>query len=225
MNKLYHGVVISLAVLGLFLFPSISSAHLDAGEDIVVGKYIVDFGYAPVGPTANMPVDLAINLEDAKTSNLIVPHHVWVRISQGDAVVFAGTFHPQAKNVTFKQSFAQAGDYNLDFQFFNSANVMIASTTANLTIGQLPSENQSNLVESKWLEFLEGSSFPMVMMLLSLWSLIWKGQALWRAAKQKSLPWFIVLLVVNTLGILDIIYLLISRSKPLNNSSDAINKI
>jgi len=42
---------------------------------------------------------------------------------------------------------------------------------------------------------------------ISLWSLIWKGLALWRAAKQSQRNWFIVLLVLNTIGILDIIYL------------------
>ncbi|TSC69446.1 MAG: hypothetical protein G01um101466_43 [Parcubacteria group bacterium Gr01-1014_66] len=38
------------------------------------------------------------------------------------------------------------------------------------------------------------------------WSLIWKGFALWKAARLGHKPWFIVLLVVNTLGILEILY-------------------
>lgn len=42
---------------------------------------------------------------------------------------------------------------------------------------------------------------------LSLWSIIWKGLALWRAAKYSQRNWFIVLLVLNTVGILDIIFL------------------
>lgn len=42
---------------------------------------------------------------------------------------------------------------------------------------------------------------------LSIWSIIWKGLALWRAAKQAQRNWFIVLLVINTAGILDIVYL------------------
>jgi hypothetical protein len=44
---------------------------------------------------------------------------------------------------------------------------------------------------------------------LVLWSLVWKGWALWRAAKNDSKPWFIVLLVVNTLGILEILYIFV----------------
>jgi methionyl-tRNA synthetase len=40
-----------------------------------------------------------------------------------------------------------------------------------------------------------------------IWTLIWKGLALWRASKRGDMWWFIILLVVNTLGILEIIYL------------------
>ncbi len=43
--------------------------------------------------------------------------------------------------------------------------------------------------------------------LLALWSIPWKGVALWKAARSGSKPWFIVLFVVNTLSILDIIYI------------------
>jgi hypothetical protein len=39
------------------------------------------------------------------------------------------------------------------------------------------------------------------------WSLGWKAASLWRAARNDSKPWFGVLLVVNTMGILDAVYL------------------
>jgi len=39
------------------------------------------------------------------------------------------------------------------------------------------------------------------------WSLAWKGASLWRAARNNSKPWFITLLVTNTLGILDAVYI------------------
>ncbi|MCR8671053.1 DUF5652 family protein [Agrococcus sp. HG114] len=42
---------------------------------------------------------------------------------------------------------------------------------------------------------------------LVAWSLAWKGASLWRAAKDDSKPWFGALLVTNTLGVLDAIYL------------------
>lgn len=42
-----------------------------------------------------------------------------------------------------------------------------------------------------------------------LWSLPWKGWALWRAARRRKTWWFIVLFLVNTVGLLDMIYLFI----------------
>lgn len=41
-----------------------------------------------------------------------------------------------------------------------------------------------------------------------VWTLVWKGVALWVAARENSKPWFIVLLIINTAGILEIVYLL-----------------
>lgn len=40
-----------------------------------------------------------------------------------------------------------------------------------------------------------------------VWTVYWKGRALWLAAKRSDVPWFILLLIVNTLGILEIIYI------------------
>ena len=42
-----------------------------------------------------------------------------------------------------------------------------------------------------------------------VWSTIWKGLALWKAGRKNHLVWFVVLLIVNTLGILDALYLFI----------------
>ncbi len=43
--------------------------------------------------------------------------------------------------------------------------------------------------------------------ILAIWSLIWKGLALWYASGRRQKAWFIILLVLNTVGILEIIYL------------------
>ena len=43
--------------------------------------------------------------------------------------------------------------------------------------------------------------------LIMAWSLLWKGLALWHAAKREEKKWFVALLILNTLGILEIIYL------------------
>lgn len=49
----------------------------------------------------------------------------------------------------------------------------------------------------------------MSLILAAIWTIPWKGVALWRAANRGEKVWFIVLLVVNTLAILDIIYIFI----------------
>ncbi len=46
-----------------------------------------------------------------------------------------------------------------------------------------------------------------VLAILVLWSIVWKGLALWKSAREGSKVWFVVLLIVNTVGILDILYL------------------
>jgi len=40
-----------------------------------------------------------------------------------------------------------------------------------------------------------------------IWSFAWKGIALWKSAGNKSKVWFVVLLILNTLGILEILYI------------------
>ncbi len=43
--------------------------------------------------------------------------------------------------------------------------------------------------------------------LLIVWSLVWKGWALWRAARNTHKAWYIIMLILNTAGILEIIYI------------------
>lgn len=51
-------------------------------------------------------------------------------------------------------------------------------------------------------------TFPLwIIVLIVLWSLPWKGMALWKAAQLSQKKWFIALLLLNTFGILDIIYI------------------
>lgn len=51
--------------------------------------------------------------------------------------------------------------------------------------------------------------------IFALWSVFWKGLALWHSAKRHQPWWFVILLVINTAGILEIIYLFaIAKKKP-----------
>lgn len=42
---------------------------------------------------------------------------------------------------------------------------------------------------------------------LILWEMAWKGVALWKAGKNRQKNWFIAVFLLNTAGILPIIYL------------------
>jgi len=54
-----------------------------------------------------------------------------------------------------------------------------------------------------------------VMIVLAIWTIYWKGLSMWHAASKKDSTWFIILLVFNTLGILDMIYLFgVAKIKP-----------
>jgi len=48
-----------------------------------------------------------------------------------------------------------------------------------------------------------------IFILLIVWVLIWKGLALWKAARRGEWIWFVILLLVNTLGILEILYIFV----------------
>jgi len=46
-----------------------------------------------------------------------------------------------------------------------------------------------------------------LLILIIVWSLAWKGLALWKAARRDQPLWYIALLLVNTIGILEMIYI------------------
>ena len=49
--------------------------------------------------------------------------------------------------------------------------------------------------------------FVPALILVVLWSVLWKGLALWHSARRGQPWWFVIMLVVNTVGILEILYL------------------
>jgi hypothetical protein len=63
-------------------------------------------------------------------------------------------------------------------------------------------------------------STPMMLLILA-WTLPWKGVALWKAARNGHKIWFVVLLVVNTLAILDILYIFFFSKKKAALSTSA----
>lgn len=57
------------------------------------------------------------------------------------------------------------------------------------------------------------SDNQLITWLIILWTLPWKGVALWKAARNGQKWWFVALLVVNTLAILEIIYIFVFSKK------------
>jgi len=51
----------------------------------------------------------------------------------------------------------------------------------------------------------------------TLWTLPWKGVSLWMAAKNRSKGWFIALLILNSLAILDILYIFVFSKRKGQN--------
>lgn len=52
-----------------------------------------------------------------------------------------------------------------------------------------------------------------ILYLLIAWSLVWKCIALWHSARNKQLVWYIIIFIVNTIGILEILYLILSKKR------------
>lgn len=47
-----------------------------------------------------------------------------------------------------------------------------------------------------------------------IWTFFWKGPALWKSARRGDSAWFVALLLLNTAGILEVLYLFVfSRKK------------
>lgn len=46
-----------------------------------------------------------------------------------------------------------------------------------------------------------------ILILIIVWTLFWKGLALWHAVKRGERKWFIAILILNTFSILELVYL------------------
>jgi patatin-like phospholipase/acyl hydrolase len=53
----------------------------------------------------------------------------------------------------------------------------------------------------------------MILVIVLMWVLFWKGYSVWTAARNGQKRWFIALIILNTLSILDIIYIFYVANK------------
>jgi len=54
-----------------------------------------------------------------------------------------------------------------------------------------------------------------LLVIAMVWSIIWKGVALWKSARYGQKAWFVVLMIVNTVGVLEILYLAFFQKRPV----------
>ena len=75
--------------------------------------------------------------------------------------------------------------------------------------------------------FMENSTWlillPILILVAALWTLPWKGYALWKAARRGDKVWFVALLLINTLAILEILYIFVFSRDPKKVGEDENN--
>ena len=70
--------------------------------------------------------------------------------------------------------------------------------------------------------FVPDAKTAVLLLLYSLWVLPWKGVALWKAVKRNEMKWFIALLVLNTIAILEILYIFVFSRRDRSTETVAI---
>ena len=56
-------------------------------------------------------------------------------------------------------------------------------------------------------------SFIILLLAIGIWDTSWKLIAAWKACKRGSKTWFILLLIINSVGLLPILYIIFSKNK------------
>ena len=59
---------------------------------------------------------------------------------------------------------------------------------------------------------------PIAIFILLVWALVWKGLAMWKAARLNQPVWFIALLIINTFGVLEILYIFVFSKLKFNRA-------
>lgn len=71
---------------------------------------------------------------------------------------------------------------------------------------------------------------PEFYLVILIWSLIWKGIALWKAARKEHIVWFVIILTMNSMGLLEIAYIYylnrwdLGSSRILNSNNKKVSK-
>ena len=68
------------------------------------------------------------------------------------------------------------------------------------------------------------SGINLLFIIIIIWSLAWKIYSTWIAAKHGDKKWFVALIILNTIGILDIIYIFGVRHKKMSDLDKAFRR-
>lgn len=93
-------------------------------------------------------------------------------------------------------------------------------------ISSLSSSSTTDTLYAKAAEYLGVSlgTVLIIFIIISIWSLVWKGLALWKSATKKQPVWFVILLIVNTVGILEILYIFVFSKMDFSKKSKSDSK-
>jgi len=69
------------------------------------------------------------------------------------------------------------------------------------------------ITEAMIFEFMNSPNFILYLIPFIIWDAVWRGIALWKSGRNNQLAWFIALLLVNSLGILPIVYIAFFQNK------------
>ncbi|MDD4385115.1 MAG: DUF5652 family protein [Bacteroidales bacterium] len=63
------------------------------------------------------------------------------------------------------------------------------------------------------MKILDMPYFSYILLLAVIWDIVWKLIALWKSARNNQIAWFVVIGIINSIGILPIIYLITQKYK------------
>ena len=75
------------------------------------------------------------------------------------------------------------------------------------------------------MDFANNTLYTLLVIPLVIWDLTWKGISLWHSSKENSKYWFIAILLVNSAGLLPIIYYFYFRKNSINDKKRIIKII
>jgi hypothetical protein len=115
-------------VLFLLLLLSVASANLDAGEDVEVGDYVIDFRYSPEELQEGENALFVIELQDKETLEGVEATDMFVQLSKGNDLFFAGVLDVNDGPVDFSVLLYEGGEYDLEVRFENEGEMLVEHT-------------------------------------------------------------------------------------------------